>query len=119
MVVDVTDISQVPLWLNILVYMTMYQWYLLATILPLTYFVLVRLFGFPLLQRWSQEIVITLYPTKAKFSKLTSQYQPYFAYKTGVYWLANPLHNVDDNPNQIHVYTHAINQPVYAMNRRP
>lgn len=111
-------IDQVPWWANVLVFMTEYQWYLLAGIIPTIYLVIVRLFGFPLLQRWSNEVVIMLYPTKATFGKITSQYDPYFGYKKGLYWLANPLSPVGDEPNQVHVFTHAVNQPVYAMERR-
>src|SRR6185437_11458887 len=162
MIVDPT--TQVPLWANILIYMEMYQYYLLAAILPTIYLVIVRLFGFPLLQRFNQEVVIILYPTKAKFAKLTNNLQPYFNVKTGVYWQSNPLHNVNqchkfkgnkalksdkcqeiigvdnginilcsltkkqhkhitaniqNNPNEIHIFTHAVNQEVYDMERNP
>lgn len=92
--------DQAPLWLNILIYMQMYQWELLAAILPTIYLVIVKLFGFPLLQRWSQEVVIILYPTKAKFYKLVTEDQPYFSVKNGVYWRSNPLINVNNQPHK-------------------
>lgn len=151
--------EQAPLWLNILIYMQMYQWFLLAAILPTIYLVIVRLFGFPLLQRFNQEVVLVLYPTKVKFGKLVKEYNTYFMFKEGVYWQSNPLHNVnashkfktnkgdktgrcledlgerglcgltkkehkdisvnvDHNPNELHIVTHAINQEVCSMDRR-
>jgi len=143
--------QEVPLWANILIYMAMYQWYLLAAILPTIYLVVVKLFGFPLLQRWSQEVIIILYPTRVKFYKLVNEEQPYFGAKNGLYWRSNPLTNVntghafkptkkdkkicelcqeakifhkkietkvEHNYNTIQVFTHAINQAVYDMERR-
>ena len=92
----IPEVTDVPLWANILIYMEMYQYYLLAAILPTIYLVIVRLFGFPLLQRFNQEVVIILYPTKAKFAKLTNNFQPYFNFKNGVYWQSNALHNVNN-----------------------
>src|SRR5574337_1248812 len=80
-----------PLCLQILIYMTMYQYYLLALILSTIYLVIVKLFGFPLLLRWSQEVVIMLYPTKAKFGNISQQYQEFFVFKEGAYWRSNPL----------------------------
>lgn len=100
----IDPMSEVPWWANILIFMEMYQYYLLACILPTIYLVIVKLFGFPLLQRWSQEVVIILYPTKVKFAKLTSQYQPYFQFQKGIYWVSNPLSNV----NQGHKFNPSI-----------
>lgn len=171
--------EEIPIWFNILVYMTMYQWYLLAAILPTIYLVIVRIFGFPLLTRWSNEVVIMLHPNKAYFAKINSQYDPYFGFKKGVYWFSSPLLplemdqpqnqiSVKDEkrlqkieqgiikhsqkpkmsrhdtvviarltkrkdkilnkkakqniplvpPHQLHIYSHAINQTVYDMERR-
>lgn len=160
MTAPVLDINNVPIWINILIYMSMYQWYLLAAILPTVYIVIVKMIGFPLLQRWSNEVVIMLYPNKVKFSKVTTQYEPYFQYKKGIYWRADPLTPLPLNkpveikqkkvskkklkkdellelesteqqvptepemktflmpPNNIHIFTHAINQEVFSMNRR-
>ena len=92
--------DQAPLWLNILIYMQMYQWELLIAILPTIYLVIVRLFGFPLLQRFNQEVVLVLYPTRVKFAKLVKEYNTYFMFKQGVYWQSSPLHNV----NQYHKF---------------
>lgn len=99
--VPVFSPDQAPLWLNILIYMQMYQWELLIAILPTIYLVIVRLFGFPLLQRFNQEVVLVLYPTRVKFGKLVKEYNPYFVFKNGVYWQSTPLHNV----NQYHPFT--------------
>lgn len=155
--------QEVPLWANILIYMAMYQWYLLAAILPTIYLVVVKLFGFPLLQRFSQEVIIILYPTRVKMYKLVNEEQPYFGAKNGLYWRSNPLTNVNQshkfttmkgdksgrclhileeteegvktcnltkkehkkienkvehNYNTIQIFTHAINQAVYDMERR-
>lgn len=139
MTAPVLDMNNVPIWVNILIYMAMYQWYLLAAILPTVYILIVKLFGFPLLQRWSNEVVIMLYPNKVKFSKITSQFEPYFQTKKGVYWTDKALQpielkkkfiikkkgKVDEMertviipPNTIHIFTHAINQEVYSMERR-
>lgn len=171
MVVEVLDPSTAPLWLNIMIWMGVFWEYILVAFIPGFYIAITWLFGFPLLQRWQQEVVIMLFPTKVKFGKITQQYEPYFKSKKGVYWLSNPLQPVDHTSlpekvevrmakiqakyeklmekeqktkedeakikkllqiqmklsrkaltitprNQVHVYTHAINQSVYRMERR-
>ena len=135
-----------PIGIQILIYMAMYQYYLLALILPTVYLVIVRLFGFPLLQRWKQEVAIILYPTRAKFVKIDNEYQEFFSFKEGAYWRASPISpipyeeeipvmrngkqvilkggtprmrlNVTLPENTIHVYTHGVNQAAYDMVRR-
>lgn len=165
-----TDVD-VPLWANILIYMTMYQYYLLGGILPTFYLVIVKLFGFPLLQRWSNEVVISLYPNKVKFGKIVSQLEPNFHMNKGTYWPSSPLQPVEFTSvspkvqvklakikerydflnekqtktkkeekelesllkqqakldekkitvspvNQLHIFTHAVNQEVFDMKRK-
>jgi len=171
MVVEVLDPNTAPIWLNLIIWMGVFWQYILVAFIPGFYVAITWLFGFPLLQRWSQEVVIMLYPTKAKFGKITQQYEPYFKSKKGVYWLSNPLQPVEHRStsqkvqakmniikeryellaskeqktkkeereitrllkqqtslekqmtivspiNQIHVYTHAVNQSIYRMERR-
>jgi len=171
MVVEILDPNTVPIWLNIFIWMGVFWQYILIGFIPGFYVAITWLFGFPLLQRWHQEVVIMLYPTKVKFGKITQQYEPYFKSKKGVYWLSNPLQpfehrsvpekiqakmdkikeryellaareqktkseskemerllkqqtslekkNVYVKPvNQLHVYTHAVNQSIYRMERR-
>jgi len=171
MVVEVLDPNTAPIWLNIFIWMGVFWQYILLAFIPGFYIAITWLFGFPLLQRWQQEVVIMLYPTKVKFGKITQQYEPYFRSKKGVYWLSNPLQPIEHQSipeklqlkmekikdkyellskkeaptqtekkemkrllnqqtrlekqiitvaptNQIHVYTHAVNQSIYRMERR-
>jgi len=171
MVVEVLDPNTAPFWLNVIIWMGVFWQYILVAFIPGFYIAITWLFGFPLLQRWQQEVVIMLYPTKVKFGKITQQYEPYFRHKKGVYWLGNPLQPIEHRStppkiqdkmnvikeryellvskeqktkkeeleiarllrrqvrlekqimsvspvNQIHVYTHAVNQSIYRMERR-
>jgi len=171
MVVEVLDPNTAPIWLNVFIWMGVFWQWILIGFIPAFYVAITWLFGFPLLQRWSQEVVIMLYPTKVKFGKITQQYEPYFKSKKGVYWLSNPLQPVEYQSvppkiqakmeqikvkyellvqkqqktpqdekeiikllkhqkrlekkiltvspiNQVHVYTHAVNQSIYDMERR-
>lgn len=171
MVLETIWPENAPWWLNLFIWMA-YSWqYILVGFVPAFYIAVAKLFGMPLLQRWSNEIVIMLYPSKVKFGKITQQYEPYFRYKKGIYWMADPLQptsyeniapeyqtkieqlkeRYEDltkkevktkrdlkeiqkilnqqkrlgkkilsvNPiNQIHIFTHAVNQPIYDMERR-
>lgn len=171
MTVPVLDPNNAPIWLNVIIWMGVFWQYILVGFLPAFYIAITKLFGFPLLQRWSQEVVIILFPSKVKFGKIVQQYDPYFKYGKGVYWAENPLQpdptviippevqtrlykikdryemiqakqtkTENDNKeiarllklntkltkkameitpnNQIHIFTHAVNQPVYRMERR-
>lgn len=171
MVVETLWPETAPWWLNLFIWMALFWQYILIGFIPAFYVAVVKLFGMPLLQRWSNEVVVMLYPSKVKFGKITQQYEPYFKYKKGAYWMADPLQPVlheevppkyhaklDEikekyellaekpartnkeekemkkllkqqmlikkkiftvNPvNQLHVFTHAVNQPIYDMERR-
>src|SRR5437867_11274354 len=91
MVVETLWPDNAPWWLNLFIWMELFWYYILVGFVPAFYIAVTKLFGMPLLQRWSNEVVIMLYPTKVKFGKITQQYDPYFRYKSGVYWLADPL----------------------------
>lgn len=171
MVVETLWPDNAPWWLNLFIWMAFSWYYILIGFVPAFYIAVAKLFGMPLLQRWSNEVVIMLYPTKVKFGKITQQMEPYFKYKKGVYWMGEPLQPQDYqdllpihqdkldgirkkyeelakkedrtkkeekemqsllkqqmkvqkrvltvNPvNPIHIYSHAVNQPIYDLDRR-
>lgn len=171
MVTEMLTMDNAPLWLNVFIWMATFWWYILIGFVPAFYIAVAKLFGMPLLQRWSNEVVIMLYPSKVKFGKITQQMEPYFGYKKGIYWMDRPLQPkpyeemtskhkpkldalreryeillkqevktkkeenemksilkqqsriqrkvLSVNPiNQLHIYTHAVNQPIYNMERR-
>jgi len=117
MVVEVLDPSTAPLWINIFIWMGVFWQYILIGFVPAFYVAITWLFGFPLLQRWQQEVVIMLYPTKAKFGKITQQYEPYFKSKKGVYWLSNPLQPVEHHaiPAKIQAKMESIKEKYEAL----
>lgn len=171
MVVETLWPDNAPWWLNLFIWMATFWWYILVGFVPAFYIAVAKLFGMPLLQRWSNEVVIMLYPTKVKFGKIKEQYEPYIKHGKGVYWLDSPLspevyQELDpkleeklvklkaqydelakpenetpnkeklmkrllirqklikkkvvtvDPRNSIHIFTHAVNQPIYKMDRR-
>lgn len=172
MTVEVLWPETAPWWLNLFIWMA-YSWqYILAGFIPAFYIAIVKLFGFPLHQRWQQEVVVMVYANKVKFSKISEQFEPYFRKGKGIYWLsARPLqpeeHEVVSPKyqkildkmkekceelakkelrtekeekemqkilqkqmqlekrkfvtrpvNTLHIFSHAVNQPVYDMTRR-
>ncbi len=91
MVVETLWPDNAPWWLNLFIWMAFsWQWILIGFV-PAFYIAVVKLFGMPLLQRWSSEVVIMLDPTKAKFGKITQQMEPYFRSGKGIYWHDQPL----------------------------
>lgn len=164
-----------PWWLNFFIWMAFsWQWILIGFV-PTFYIAIAKLFGMPILQRWSNEVVVILYPSKIKFGKIKEQGEPYFRKGKYVYWYDQPLQPMPyDTPyeelpvkvqeklaklkekynvlsekkgrtkkdekemknlvkqgdklialglnvkpiNQLHIYTHAVNQPIYKMERR-
>lgn len=108
--------------------------------LPSIYIVIVKIFGFPLLQYSTQEVVIMLFPHKVKFGRVADQFDSYFSFKKGDYFYEPPLQplahkeefvsklakpgsaprvrTVSTPENQIHVYTHSLNQPIYHSLRK-
>lgn len=92
MVVETMWPEYAPWWLNMFIWMATFWWYILIGFVPAFYVAIAKLFGMPLLQRWSNEVVIMLYPTHVKFRKIKQQFEPYFRDGKGVYWMADPLH---------------------------
>ena len=91
MVVETLWPDNAPWWLNVFIWMA-YSWqYILVGFVPAFYIAVVQLFGFPLLQRWSKEVIIILHPTKVKFAKIEDEKEPYFAKGKCLYWAATPL----------------------------
>lgn len=174
MVVETLWPDNAPWWLNLFIWMATFWWYILVGFVPAFYIAVAKLFGMPLLQRWSQEVVIMLYPTKVKFAKITQQPDPYFKYGKGIFFPDSPLTpktfetSFDQLPekiqvkletmkkkyetlqakegktkkdeiqlkklmkqgerllgrglkveprNQVHIFSHAVNQPIYKMER--
>lgn len=135
-----TGPDDAPLWLNAIIFMVQYQWYILACMLPSIYIVIVKIIGFPLLQYSTQEVVLMLYPHKVKFGRVNDQFDSYFNFKKGVYYYESALkplsheekvvnkfakggskevlRKISNPENQIHVFTHTLNQPVYNSTRK-
>lgn len=171
MVLETLWPDSAPWWLNLFIWMALFWQYIMISFIPAFYIAIVKLFGMPLLQRWSKEVVIMLYPTKVKFARIDEEHDPYFLYKKGIYWKSETLQPVGIeglpekyqakleekklryeelmakdvktkkevreikrllkeqkriekkkltvNPiNPIHIFTHAINQPIYNPERR-
>src|SRR5690348_8440536 len=91
MVVEVLWPDNAPWWLNLFIWMATFWWYILIGFIPTFYIAVAKLFGMPLLQRWQNEVVIMLYPSKVKFGKIKEQREPYFRKDKGVYWYDQPL----------------------------
>lgn len=102
MVVETLWPDNAPWWLNLFIWMATFWWYILIGFIPTFYIAIAKLFGMPLLQRWSNEVVIMLYPTKVKFRKITQQFEPYFRDGKGVYWMGEPIQPTpyDEMPEQ-------------------
>src|SRR6478736_1623039 len=91
MVLETLWPDNAPWWLNLFIWMA-YSWqYILIAFIPAFYIAVVQLFGLPLLQRWSKEVVIILHPTTVKFGKIQDEKEPYFAKDKCLYWSATPL----------------------------
>ena len=71
--------------------MATFWWYILVGFVPAFYIAVAKLFGMPILQRWSQEVVIILKPSKVQFGKINNQMEPYIIKGKGLYWLDQPL----------------------------
>lgn len=91
MVVEVLWPDNAPWWLNLFIWMATFWWYILVGFVPAFYIAVAKLFGMPLLQRWSNEVVIILKPSKVEFGKIKSQMEPYITKGKGLYWLDSPL----------------------------
>jgi len=81
-----------------------------------------------------------LFPHKVKFGRVNDQFDSYFSFKKGVYYYESPLKplvhqeevvnkfakegkkvrvkEVSSPQNQLHVFTHTLNQPVYNSERK-
>lgn len=91
MVVETMWPEYAPWWLNMFIWMATFWYIFMASFVPAFYIAVVKLFGFPLLQRWQQEVFIMLYPNKVSFRKITQQWDQYVVDGKGVYWPANTL----------------------------
>lgn len=91
MVVEMLQPDSAPLWLDFFIWMAFGWQYILVGFVPAFYVAVVKLFGMPLLQRWQSEVVIMLYPNKAKFRKIDQQWDQYVVDGKGVYWPKNTM----------------------------
>jgi len=91
MVVETLQPDSAPLWLDFFIWMAFSCQYILVGFVPAFYVAVVKLFGMPLLQRWQSEVVIMLYPNKAKFRKIDQQWDQYVVDGKGVYWPKNTM----------------------------
>lgn len=91
MVVETLTMDTAPWWLNLFIWMATFWQYILIGFVPAFYMAVVKLFGFPLLQRWQSEVCVMLYPNKVKFRKIDQQWDQYVVDGKGVYWPANTL----------------------------
>jgi len=91
MVVETLQPDSAPLWLDFFIWMAFGWQYILVGFVPAFYVAVVKLFGMPLLQRWQSEVVIMLYPNKAKFRKIDQQWDQYVVDGKGVYWPKNTM----------------------------
>lgn len=91
MVVETMWPEYAPWYLNLFIWMATFWWYILIGFVPAFYIAVVKLFGFPLLQRWQQEVFIMLDPNKVNFKKVGQQWDQYVVDRKGVYWPANTM----------------------------
>src|SRR6185312_14732508 len=91
MVVETLWPDNAPWWLNLFIWMATFWWYILVGFVPAFYIAVAKLFGMPILQRWSNEVVIILKPSKVQFGKISNQMEPYIIKGKGLYWLDQPL----------------------------
>lgn len=86
----------------------------MVALVPITYYVWLKIFSFPLITRKPHEILLILTPEKLKIKKIKSRLYPFFAFKKGLYWFSDPFEDVESN-NQFHVYIEGINQSLGDM----
>lgn len=106
--------SELPLWVNVLIFMQQYSMYLYPTILIGGAIGFLRMFTMPLITRTPQELIVMLGPGKAKIIKVTNRYLPFFIYRRGLYWFSQPI---EIGHNLVHLYFEGINQPITALDR--
>lgn len=80
-----------PLWLDVFIWMATFWQFILVGFVPAFYVCVAKLFGMPLLQRWSKEVVIIMYPKQIKLGKIKDKSQPYFRFGKAVFWHSIPL----------------------------
>lgn len=102
--------------LDILIFLNIYGIYLLVALVPVSYYVWLKIFSFPLITRKPHELLLILTPEKLKIKKIKSRLYPFFAFKKGLYWFSDPFEDVESN-NQFHVYIEGINQSLGDMSK--
>lgn len=102
------------LFLDILIYLDIYGIYILISLAPVSYYIWLKIFSFPLITRKSHELLLILTPEKIIIKKIKSRLYPFFAFHRGLYWFSDPFEDVDSN-NQFHVYIEGINQSLGDM----
>lgn len=100
--------------LDILIFLNIYGIYLMVALVPITYYIWIKIFTLPLITRKPHEILLILTPEKVKIKKIKSRLYPFFAFKKGLYWFSDPFEDVESN-NQFHVYIEGINQSLGDM----
>lgn len=100
--------------LNILVYLNLYGMYITPTFALGLYYAIMRIFANPLATTNPHELVIIAAPSRVYVTKVTSRYLPFFTFKKGAYWFADP---VSDGHNKYHVYIDGVNQPITNLER--
>ena len=98
--------------LNILVYLNLYGMYVTPTFALGLYYAIMRIFANPLATTNPHELVIIAAPSRVYVTKVTSRYLPFFTFKKGAYWFADP---VSDGHNKYHVYIDGVNQPIPSV----
>jgi len=94
--------------------MQQYYYVLYPAILGGGGFALLRMFTMPLITRTPHELIIILRPNSYKVIKRVSNNLPYFMFKKGLYWFADPL---PLGNNLVHVYFEGVNQPITHLAR--
>jgi hypothetical protein len=92
----------------------MYGYYILVAIVPVSYYIWLKIFSFPLITRKPHELLLILTPEKLKIKKIKSRLYPFFTFKRGLYWFSTPFEDVESN-NQFHVYIEGVNQSLGDM----
>ena len=94
----------------------MYGYYILVAILPISYYIWLKIFSFPLITRKPHELLLIITPEKLKIKKIKSRLYPFFSFCKGLYWFSDPFEDVDSN-NQFHVYIEGVNQSLGDMSK--
>ena len=94
----------------------MYGYYILVAIVPVSYYIWLKIFSFPLITRKPHELLLIITPEKLKIKKIKSRLYPFFTFCKGLYWFSDPFEDVESN-NQFHVYIEGVNQSLGDMSK--